>query len=195
LRTVHYLCRLPGTFGKLVYPLETEEHYQTVGSFFLSGALTGDLDQSYTFPAYQNGLILPFKIKKLSGIAYAVEVPGLDQFIFDAKKVGVPAKYAGRYPFPDNGTLVRQLIPRDKAMLETAALENDIVFLGYSPRLDEDGTPPPIEPITPQLSTGLTESTERSDKQQGIETSELSHQTGSVKRKTAAKAQVHVRNR
>jgi hypothetical protein len=194
MRTVHYLCRLPGTYGKLVYPLETEEHYQTIGSFFISGADVDDLEDSYTFAAYQAGDIVALKLQRLSGIAYTAEVEGVGQFIFDAKDVGVPAKYAGRFPFPDDGNLIRQLISRDKPQLEEAALEKDFVFLGYSPRLDEDEPPPPVEPISPLLTTETTTEGSSTEPQGSISTSNLRGRTRATSSKTAARARIHLRN-
>lgn len=149
MRAVHYLCRKPGAFGELVYPDELPENYQTLGSFFLGGSDPLGFDEVYVFHAYQEGAVIPLELRRTGASILLAHADGIGDFAFRAVQSGVPARYAGNYPFPDE-KLVRQLAPQDRTVLEDAAQSKDFFFVGYSPRLDRPA--PPLTPDHPRTS-------------------------------------------
>lgn len=147
MRSVHYLCRKPGSVGELVYPLELPDGYQSLGSFFLGGSDVSSVDEVYRFPVYLDGSVLPSELRHIRGAIFEAEIQAIGRFAFRAIQAGMPARYTGAYPF-DDIKLVRQLAPRNRAFLEEVALTKDFMFVGYSPRID-DATPLPPAPTGP----------------------------------------------
>lgn len=150
MRTVHYMCRKPGDVCALVYPFETDDSYQGSGSFFLAGGWEDDVDDAYNFQTLLGDGVAYAKLVREHGSMFAAVIDGIGRFRFRASTTGIPARYAATARLAEGPLLVRQLIPQERRRLETAAIENGFVFLGHSPRLEDDGG------TTPRPPTGLT---------------------------------------
>lgn len=142
------MVRRPEHLGELIYPTELfDPGYYGYGSFFINGRHINDVDQTYLFYAVRDDQPLPIKLRSIGSALFEADVDGVGLFVFKATTVGVPARYAGRYPFPPDTLLVRQLAPKDRPALERAVYEHDFYFTGYSPQIE---APSPYEPLDPQ---------------------------------------------
>lgn len=141
MRQVHYLCRRPGAERELVYPQEMPPGHQSPGSFFLPGNPEKGVDEEYEFYAYRGGEVVAIPARKSDRDSLVAIVDGIGGFQFLTSLAGIPARYVGNLPFPDQGMVARQLAPIDREELERAARDKDFFFVGYSPRLDEYDVP------------------------------------------------------
>jgi hypothetical protein len=147
MRVIHYMVRRPEHLGELIYPLELfDPGYYGYGSFFIDGHHIDDVDQAYLFYAVRDDQLLPIELRSVDDTSFEADVDGVGLFIFKATRVGVPARYAGQYPFPPDTLLVRQLAPKDRPALEQAAHEHDFYFTGYSPQIGESSRYEPLGP-------------------------------------------------
>lgn len=147
MRNIHYLIRKPENLGELIYPIElTDPHYQGQGSFFADGRHPDDVDSSYVFYAVRDAELIPVRLRRIGAASFQADIIHVGSFIFRATTIGVPARYAGRYPFPSGNFLVRQFSPSDRIALERAAFDHDFYFAGYSPQIDAAALDEPIAP-------------------------------------------------
>ena len=138
MNLIHYMVRKPERLGKLIYPIELEDHdYQAYGSFFMDGRHENDVSDAYLFHAVRDDSLVPIKLRRVGLVSFAADVPVVGRFLFKATTVGIPARYGGSYPFPRDAFLVRQLAPSDRRALERAAFEFKFYFTGFSPQIED----------------------------------------------------------
>jgi hypothetical protein len=130
VETVHYLS--PSRSGGLVYPREADA--DGYGSLYLLGQKGSGVLTSYVLPVVDGVDIVEMPLIADVDDVFRVDVECLGVFRFRA--VPVPsdeAAYTGDDWDAAGLVAIRRLDPLDPDDLELAALERNVVFVGYAP--------------------------------------------------------------
>ena len=146
MRHIHYMTRRPDRLGEFLYPTELPNDYQGYGAFCLTGRLDDELDDEYLFYAVREDELFPFPLHRIGWTTYVAPIEGIGDFNFRAKRLRVPAQYAGNFPLYPGELVLGYLAPLDRRSHEVAVLEHKFYFTGYSPKI---GVPPPDMPEEP----------------------------------------------